>query len=115
MEAITLAQSIVANYGLTPLGITMYADPGGSTLERHNNFEVRRLEQISPDKTTFRELRDLTCSQAWDVHSLLMPILGWEHASERRTRISRLQRKPMADHRLSQGAVPPAAGFRPEH
>ena len=56
VEAITLAQSIVANYGLTPLGITMYADPGGSTLQRHNNFEVRRLKTIVPDRTTIRDL-----------------------------------------------------------
>ena len=73
MEAVTLAQSIVANYGLTPLGITMYADPGGSTLQRHNNFEVRPLKKLSPEKPTFRDLQDCTCSQAWDVHSRQLP------------------------------------------
>lgn len=47
-DAQTLAQKIVASYGLSPIGITMYASPGFATDGQRSNYETS-VDKIDED------------------------------------------------------------------
>lgn len=47
-EAMTLAQKVVASYGLTEVGITMYASPGVASAGVRSNYEVS-VDKIDED------------------------------------------------------------------